>query len=73
MTCSLKYDPESGAAYLQLRKRPILETTEIAPGVLMDLAEDGLPVGFDLTDAAAMIDGLPTEIARRDVELAAGQ
>lgn len=57
----LKYDPQSGAAYLRLRNRPIVETEEIAPGVLMDLAEDGLPVGFDLLDAQAMLDDLPIE------------
>lgn len=55
----LKYDPRSGAAYLRLRNRPVVETEEIAPGVLMDIADDGLPVGFDLLDAAAMIDDIP--------------
>ena len=50
------YDPDSGAAYIRLRNRTIVETEEIAPGVLMDLAEDGRPVGFDILDAAAVMD-----------------
>jgi uncharacterized protein YuzE len=52
----VKYDPDSGAAYIRLRDRPVVETEEVAPGVLMDLAEDGRPVGFDILDAAAIMD-----------------
>ena len=46
------HDPESGAIYIRLRDRPIVETEELTPGVLVDLAEDGLPVGLDVLDAA---------------------
>jgi uncharacterized protein YuzE len=45
---SLGYDPEADAAYLRLRVATVASTEEIAPGVLMDLAADGRPVGFEL-------------------------
>ena len=48
------HDPESGAIYIRLRDRPIVETEELTPGLLVDLAEDGLPVGFDVLDAALL-------------------
>ena len=55
----LEYDPDSGAAYIRLARRPVVKTKEIAPGVLMDLADDGSPVGFEVLDAAAVLDGPP--------------
>lgn len=55
----LEYDPDSGAAYIRLRERPVSSTEEIAPGVLMDLAEDGRPTGFELLDAASLLGGPP--------------
>ena len=48
----LEYDPEVDAAYLRLRHAAVTSTEEIAPGVLMDLAADGRPVGFELLSAS---------------------
>ena len=55
----LEHDPESGAAYIRLRDARVAETEEIAPGVLMDLADDGRPTGFELLDAASLLGGPP--------------
>ncbi len=55
----LEYDPEADAAYVRLRSAAVASTEEIAPGVLMDLAADGRPVGFELLDASEVLDGQP--------------
>ncbi len=55
----LEYDPEVGAAYIRLRDARVADTEEVAPGVLMDLADDGRPTGFDLLDAASLLGGPP--------------
>ncbi len=55
----LEYDPEIDAAYIRLRPSPVDRTEEIAPGVLMDVASDGRPVGFELLDASEVLDGQP--------------
>jgi uncharacterized protein YuzE len=55
----LEYDPEVDAAYLRLRTARVASTEEIAPGVLMDLADDGRPIGFEILDASQIFDGRP--------------
>lgn len=58
----LEYDRDSGAAYIRLRQCPVMATEEVAPGVFVDLAEDGRPVGFELLDAADVLDGIPDRV-----------
>ncbi len=53
---SLEYSPGLDTAYIRLRHSPVKRTKEIAPGVLMDLAADGRPVGFELLDANKLLD-----------------
>lgn len=55
----LEYDPEIDAAYLRLRVAAVANTEEIAPGVMMDLAADGRPVGFEVLDASELLGGQP--------------
>lgn len=55
----LEYDPDSGAAYIRLRQGSVARTDEIAPGVLVDFADDGRPVGIELLDAASILGGPP--------------
>ena len=55
----LEYDPDVDAAYLRLRSAAVVSTEEIAPGVLMDVADDGRPVGFEVLDASDVLDGRP--------------
>jgi uncharacterized protein YuzE len=58
----LEYDPDSKAAYLQLRDCPIAETDEIAPGVYMDLDDQGRPVGFDFLNAIDIFGDVPHRV-----------
>jgi uncharacterized protein YuzE len=55
----LEYDPEVDAAYVRLRGAAVVGTEEIAPGVMMDLAADGRPAGFEILDASEVFDGRP--------------
>ena len=55
----LEYDPDVDAAYVRLRSTAVATTEEIAPGVLMDLAADGRPVGFAVLDASEVLEGRP--------------
>jgi uncharacterized protein YuzE len=55
----LEYDPDANAADLRLRHAVVTGTREVAPGVLLDLAADGRPVGFELLDASEILDGRP--------------
>lgn len=55
----LEYDPDSGAAYIRLRQRSIDRTEEVSPGVLIDFADDGQPIGIELLDASTALDGPP--------------
>lgn len=55
----LEYDPDGRAAYIRLRDAPVVETAEVAPDVLMDLAADGQPVGFEFLDPATAFGGTP--------------
>lgn len=51
----VEYDPDVGAAYIRIQDRPVARTEELAPGLIVDLADDGTPVGLDLPDAAAWL------------------
>lgn len=55
----LEYDPEIDAAYIRLRSVVVASTEEIAPGVIMDVGDDGRPVGFELLDASQVLGGPP--------------
>lgn len=54
---NVEYDAEVGAAYIRLQDRPVASTEELAQGLIVDFADDGTPVGFDLPDAAAWLGG----------------
>jgi Protein of unknown function (DUF2283) len=41
----------------------VASTEEIAAGVLMDLAADGRPVGFELLHASEILGGPPPDVA----------
>ncbi|MBI2911172.1 MAG: DUF2283 domain-containing protein [Chloroflexi bacterium] len=61
----LEYDPTCDAAYLRLRERAVVSTEEVAPGVLMDVGEDGRPVGIELLRASTVFDGPPEGVEFR--------
>jgi uncharacterized protein YuzE len=52
----LSYDKSTDSLYSELRPLPSKRTREIAEGVMLDLGENGEPVGCDLQHASAKCD-----------------
>jgi len=44
----LKVDRENDALYFRLDESPIVESEEVAPGVILDFDEDGRVVGVEI-------------------------
>ena len=55
MIPKVKYSPEDNAAYIRLSQQDILESAEVAPGVVFDYDADGRIVGIELLDARAQL------------------
>lgn len=47
---NISYDPEHRSLYLKLRGGDSVESTEVAPGIVLDLDVEGLVVGIDIDD-----------------------
>jgi uncharacterized protein YuzE len=52
----LSYDKSTDSLYIELRPLPARRTREIEEDVMLDLGEDGEPVGYDLQHASAKRD-----------------
>ena len=50
------YDKATDSLYVELRPLPAKRTVEIEPDVLLDLGEDGEPVGYDIQHASTKRD-----------------
>ena len=56
MSLNLSYDKSSNSLHIELRPLPAKRTREIADDVMVDLGEDGEPVGYDVQQASAKRD-----------------
>jgi uncharacterized protein YuzE len=45
------YDPEADALYVRFADSPVIESEEVADGVVLDFDADGKIVGFEFLDA----------------------
>jgi uncharacterized protein YuzE len=52
----LSYDKSTDSLYIELRPLPAKRTREVEEDVMVDLGEDGEPVGYDLQHASAKQD-----------------
>jgi len=52
----LNYYEETDSLYIDLNSKPGVETREIAPGVLVDMDEEGHVVGIDIDHASKVMD-----------------
>jgi uncharacterized protein YuzE len=48
----LSYDRSTDSLYIELRALPAKRTREIEEDVILDIGEDGEPVGYDLQHAS---------------------
>jgi uncharacterized protein YuzE len=46
------YDQSTDSLYVELRPLPAARTTEIEEDILLDVGEDGQPVGYDIQHAS---------------------
>ena len=46
------YDPTTDSLYVELRPLPARRTVEVEEDVLLDLGDDGEPVGYDIQHAS---------------------
>ncbi|MEI9993089.1 MAG: DUF2283 domain-containing protein [Rhizomicrobium sp.] len=47
-----RYDEATDSLYVEVRTLPARRTVEIEPDILLDLGEDGRPVGYDIQHAS---------------------
>ena len=47
------YDRATDSLYLELRPLPAARTVEVEEDVMLDLGEDGAPVGYDIQHASS--------------------
>jgi uncharacterized protein YuzE len=52
----LSYDKTTDSLYIELRPLPAKRTREIEPDVMLDVGEDGEPVGYDIQHASTKRD-----------------
>jgi uncharacterized protein YuzE len=55
MTPTLNYDPESDAAYLRFSAEPVVESEEVAPGIVLDFDAGGRIVAMEVMQTAARL------------------
>ena len=48
-----RYDKSTDSLYIEVRPLPSHRTVEIEEDVMLDIGEDGLPVGYDIQHASA--------------------
>ncbi len=67
----LSYDKSTDSLYIELRPLPARRTREIETDVMLDLGEDGEPVGYDLQHASTKRDLILSIILAIEPRLAA--
>jgi uncharacterized protein YuzE len=67
----LSYDRSTDSLYIELRPLQAKRTREIAEDVMLDLGEDGEPVGYDLQHASAKRDLIMSIILGDEPKVAA--
>jgi uncharacterized protein YuzE len=56
VSARLSYDKSTDSLYIELRPLPAKRTREVEEDVMVDLGEDGEPVGYDLQHTSAKQD-----------------
>ena len=64
------YDRSTDSLYLELRPLPAKRTVEIEEDVLLDLGEDGEPVGYDIQHASTRKELVARLVLEKQLEAA---
>jgi uncharacterized protein YuzE len=60
----LHYYPETDSLYIELRDRPGADVREIGDGIVVDVDDDGNPVGIDIDGASRRLDLATLELVQ---------
>ena len=71
MSVRLSYDRSTDSLYIEIRPLPAKGTREIGEDVMLDLGEDGEPVGYDVQHASAKQDLIMSIILGHEPKVAA--
>ena len=71
MSVRLSYDKSTDSLYIELKPLPAKRTQEIGEDVMLDLGEDGEPVGYDVQHASAKQDLIMSIILGHEPKVAA--
>ena len=71
MSLRLSYDESTDSLYIELRPLPVKRTREIREDVMLDIGEDGEPVGYDVQHASARRDLIMSIILGHEPSVAA--
>ena len=71
MSVRLSYDKITDSLYIELRSLPAKRTREIAEDVMLDIGEDGEPVGYDVQHASSKRDLIMSIILEDEPRVAA--
>jgi len=58
----VRYDQEVDVLYLCLTEGNVTESDEVRPGIIIDFAEDGTPLGVEILDAKNKQGILPLKV-----------
>jgi uncharacterized protein YuzE len=67
----LSYDKSTDSLYIELRPLPAKRTRELGEDVMLDLGEDGEPIGYDVQHASAKQDLIMSIILGHEPKIAA--
>ncbi len=60
----LSYHPDTDALYIHLNEKPGADVVEVADGVVVDVDEQGVPVGIDIDANASKV----VDLSRLEIE-----
>jgi uncharacterized protein YuzE len=63
MKPKLEYDAAADAAYIRFSTEPVLETEEVAKGIMLDYDRDGRIVGLEVLNASTNLPAATLEDA----------
>ncbi len=62
----IEYDQEANALYITLREAPVAKTNEVTDSFIVDLDEEGRPIGIEILHVRQLLDA--EDLARVTVE-----
>ncbi|MFZ3233995.1 MAG: DUF2283 domain-containing protein [Stellaceae bacterium] len=71
LSVRLSYDKSTDSLYIELRLLPAKRTREVEQDVMLDVGEDGEPVGWDLQHASGKRDLIMSTILSDEPKAAA--